>query len=172
MVNVRQVQGSEAELLDGLCRLLIDCTDGGGSVGFLAPLQPATARRYWEGVYAALSSAGSGQVLWVAEANGEVVGSVQLSLCQKENGLHRGEVQKLFVLSPFRGRGIAAKLMAELESFARGAGRTLLVLDTEAGSRAEGLYEHLGWRRLGEIPGYARSPNGVLRATAYHFKTL
>lgn len=169
MTIVRRVIGPETALMSGLSRLLIDSVQGGASVGFLAPILPATAARYWESV---LSSLGPGLALWVAEDHGEVVGSVQLSLCQKENGLHRGEVQKLLVFSAFRGKGIASRLMAELESFSRLQGLTLLVLDTLAGSDAEAVYRHLRWQRLGEIPGYAKAPDGTLHATAYYFKQL
>ena len=169
MTIVRRVIGPETALMGGLSRLLIDSVQGGASVGFLAPVDPSTAIRYWEGV---VSSLGPGLALWIALHHGEVVGSVQLSLCQKENGLHRAEVQKLLVLSAFRGRGIASRLMAEIESFSRLQGRTLLVLDTQAGSDAETVYRHFDWQRLGEIPGYAKSPDGALHATAYYFKQL
>ncbi len=62
--------------------------------------------------------------------------------------------------------------MAALEVHAAGGGRSLLVLDTIAGSAAECVYRHLGWQRVGEIPGYAAMPDGELRATAYYFKRL
>lgn len=166
---IRRVFTMETADRESLSRLLIDCVAGGASVGFLAPLPPATAATYWNKVAADL---GPGLALWVAESEGTVVGSVQLSLCLKENGCHRAEVQKLFVHSAFRGQGIASRLMAAVESFAREQGRSLLVLDTQAGSHAETVYRHLGWTRLGEIPNYARSPDGTLHATAYYFKEL
>jgi GNAT superfamily N-acetyltransferase len=153
----------------GLSRLLIESTNGGASVGFLAPMQPATADAYWDEV---LSSLGPGRVLWSAEDGGEVVGSVQLSPALKENASHRAEVQKLFVLPAWRGRGIARRLMDALETHARANGRTLLVLDTEAGSPAEAVYRRMGWIKYGEVPGYARNPDGSLRATACYYKNL
>ena len=152
-----------------LCELLIDAVHNGASVGFLAPLSIDRAARYWEQVLAAL---GDGLLLWVAEAEGRVVGSVQLAPSPKENGRHRAEIQKLFVLSAFRGQGIATRLMAAAETTARAAGRTLLVLDTLAGSDAEPVYRHLGWQRAGEIPNYAASPDGRLFPTVYYFKLL
>jgi acetyltransferase len=169
MHSIRRISASDHSLNDGLVRLLIDSVDGGASLGFLSPLSPATAARYWQGVF---SSLGDGLVLWVAEQEGEIVGSVQLARCQKENGLHRAEVQKLLVLSSARRRGIAAALMAELEAFARADKRSLLVLDTLVGSPAEVVYQRLHWQRAGEIPGYAASPDGALHATAYYFKQI
>ncbi|MBY0459393.1 MAG: GNAT family N-acetyltransferase [Gemmataceae bacterium] len=169
MTAVRQVLAGEDTLLRPLAELLTDAVDGGASVGFLAPLARADAEAYWRGVFAAL---GDGVCLWVAEADGRVVGSAQLAPCVKPNGRHRAEVQKLFVLGAFRGRGIATDLMRAVERHAAALGRTLLVLDTQAGSAAETLYRKLGWQKAGEIPDYAASPNGELQATAYYFKAI
>lgn len=169
MAAIRRLISPEKERLGELSTLLIDSVQNGASVGFLAPLPASRAIAYWEDVFASL---GVGLVLWVAEQGEQVVGSVQLSLCQKENGRHRAEVQKLFVLKAFRGQGIASKLLADLESFARADGRTLLVLDTQTGSPAEGVYRHLGWQRAGDIPGYTTTPDGTLCATTYYFKPL
>jgi acetyltransferase len=168
-LEIRNVLVPTPALRDGLCGLLTETVGGGASVGFLAPVQGATAEKYWKGVF---DSLGSGRMLWVAEEGGSVVGSVQLELCGKENGLHRAEVQKLFVLKSHRGRGIARRLMDELETFARSQGRSLLVLDTLAGSDAETVYRKMGWQRAGQIPGYAADPWGKLFPTVYYYKEI
>jgi acetyltransferase len=169
MVAVRQVGGRELNLLDGLCDLLIDTVDGGASVGFLAPMSQATARQYWEKI---LSAVGPALRLWVAEDKGKIIGSVQLALCEKENAPHRADVQKLFVMSSHRGQGISSRLLEELERYARSAGRTLLVLDTEQDSLAETVYRRFGWQCAGAIPGFALTPQGKLHATVYYYKSL
>jgi len=166
---IRNVVVPTASVRDGLCRLLKETVEDGASVGFLAPVQPATAEKYWKGVF---DSLGATRMLWIAEDEGAVVGSVQLELCAKENGLHRAEVQKLFVLPSHRGRGLARRLMDEIESFARSQGRTLLVLDTLAGSAAETVYQRLGWQRAGQIPKYAADPWGKLFPTVYFYKEI
>ena len=168
-VSIRRVESLDETLVAGLSSLLIDAVHGGASVGFLAPLTEDRARRYWEQVAEALSR---DTALWVAEDDGRIVGSVQLCSCLKENGRHRAEVQKLFVLTSHRGLGVATKLMAALEQFARGDQRSLLVLDTIAASVAESVYAHLGWLKVGEIPVYAAMPDGELRPTAYYYKRL
>jgi GNAT superfamily N-acetyltransferase len=167
--QIRRVMPGDPVSVDGLAGLLIDTVSSGASVGFLDPLDGARARRYWNAVLAEL---GPAQGLWVAELDGRVVGSVQFTASTRENGRHRGEVQKLFVLRSHRGRGIATRLMAALESAARQDARTLLVLDTEAGSGAEAFYARHGWQRVGEIPDYAADPAGVLRPTALYYKRL
>jgi acetyltransferase len=168
-ISIRQIITPETALLADLSNLLIDAVDGGASVGFLAPLAPETAGKYWQGVFSSLDQQLG---LWIAELDGRVVGSVQLALSAKENGRHRAEIQKLFVLRAHRGQGIATRLMQTAEAFARSQDRSLLVLDTQAGSPAEALYQQLGWQRVGEIPDYAASPDGQLHPTAYYFKKI
>ena len=167
MPTIRRIVSAEAPLIDGLCTLLIDAVHDGASVGFLAPLSRDTARRHWEQAFASLAD---GLIIWVAEIGGEIIGTVQLSLCPKENGRHRADVQKLLVLRAHRGKGVSTTLMKAVEEYAAANGRTLLVLDTIAGSPAESVYRHLGWRKAGEIPAFAAMPDGELRATACYYK--
>ena len=165
--TIRRIESAEAPVIDGLCTLLVDAVQDGASVGFLAPMSREKAFGYWQPVIAGLRN---GMVLWVAESGGEVVGTVQLALNGKENGRHRADVQKLLVLRTHRGRGIAAALMKAVDEYASVNGRTLLVLDTIAGSSAEFVYQRLGWQKVGEIPDYAAMPDGELRPTAYYYK--
>lgn len=155
--------------LDALADLLVDAVDGGASVGFLAPLSMRTARGYWRGILAAL---GEELGLWLAYEGERIVGAVQLAQCSKDNGRHRGEVQKLFVLRTHRGRGIARALLSAVEQYAKKRRIRLLVLDTEAGSPAEQLYRRLGWQEAGRIPDFALSPDGRLHSTVYFYKVL
>jgi acetyltransferase len=168
---VRRVDAGETSLIGPLGDLLIDAVQSGASVGFLAPVERATADRYWRDIFLALH-AGDGLRLWVAEREGKVHGSVQLALCQKENGRHRAEVQKLFVHTAARGQGLATLLLQAVEAEARMQRRSLLVLDTLLASPAENVYRHLGWSRAGEIPDYASTPDGELFPTVYYFKQL
>jgi len=165
--TIRRIESAEAPVIAGLCALLADAVHDGASVGFLAPLAPETALGYWRQFCATLHD---GMVLWIAESDGKVVGTVQLALNGKENGRHRADVQKLLVLRTHRGRGIAAALMKTVDDYAATNGRTLLVLDTIAGSPAEFVYRRLGWQKVGEIPDYAAMPDGELRPTAYYYK--
>jgi len=165
--TIRRIESAEPPVIAGLCALLIDAVHDGASVGFLAPMSSEKALAYWRPVLAELRGS---MVLWIAESGGEVVGTVQLALNGKENGRHRADVQKLLVLRVHRGRGIAAMLMQAVDDYAAANGRTLLVLDTIAGSPAEFVYRRLGWQKVGEIPDYAAMPDGELRPTAYYYK--
>jgi predicted GNAT family acetyltransferase len=168
-LSLRRVTAGDTTGLEQLATLLIDAVHSGASVGFLAPLAASTAEHYWRGVLQAL---GDSLLMWVAELDGRIVGAVQLVLCEKENGRHRGEVQKLFVHRSARGRGIATQLMLAAEGEARRQNRSLLVLDTLLGSQAEAVYLHLGWTRAGEVPQYAAAPDGELCPTVVYYKAI
>jgi acetyltransferase len=157
-------------LLPALCTLLRDAVEGGASIGFMLPLSIEEAAAYWLGVKADIANPGCR--LWVAQDGENIVGTVQLSLCMRKNGLHRAEVQKLMVAQSARRQGIAAQLMQALEQYARQEKRHLLFLDTEQGSPAEIFYQRLGYQLAGNIPEFASSPQGGLKATALYFKLL
>ena len=153
-----------------LIELLQDAVDNGASVGYLAPLSATDAAGYWAPLIAALDPAQ--RRLLVAEIAGTIAGTVQLVLETRPNGNHRAEVAKLLVHTSYRRRGVATALMAALEREARAAGRTLLVLDTQSGEPAEGLYLALGYVLTGSVPGYARNPDGRLAPTSFMYKVL
>lgn len=71
-----------------------------------------------------------------------------------------------------RGRGLARALMVEAERIAIERGKTLLTLDTAEEDGAAGLYESLGFQRVGVIPDYALKPHGGLTGTIIYFKRI
>ena len=161
---------SFAHYRQGLIELLLDAVKHGASVGFMADLDAAQARAYFDGVQAGVEDASL--LLWVVVRDEQVLASVQLALCQKANGLNRAEVQKLLVLNDARRHGLGHQLMNALELCARQHKRGLLYLDTEAGSPAEAFYQGLHYTKIGELPDYCQSPDGRYSPTAIYFKTL
>lgn len=168
-LRLELMERGDEHALDGLSALLIDSVEHGASVGFMAPLAPAEARAYWLGVQARL---GPALRLWLLFEDELLQGTVQLALCEKPNGRHRAEVQKLLVHSRARGRGHASVLLKALEQGARVSGLSLLVLDTETESKAERVYQHLGWQHGGEIPHYALTPKGQPHPTSLYYKLV
>ncbi|WP_166357772.1 GNAT family N-acetyltransferase [Pseudomonas akapageensis] len=157
---------------EGLVELLHDAVRQGASIGFMADLDAQQANSYFDEVKASLAN-GSLVLLAVVNVSDEqVVASVQLSLCQKPNGLNRAEVQKLLVRADVQRRGMGQQLMHAVEVTARQYKRGLLYLDTEAGSPAEDFYRAMGYTRAGQIPDYACGPDGQYRPTALYYKTL
>ena len=154
-----------------LTRLLRECVNGGASLGYLAPLPDEHAVRYWRSIAPQIDS--GVRLVLVARDGGRIVGSGQLQFEQKPNGVHRAEVCKLMVLPSHRRRGIAARLMAELERYARQRAIVLLYLDTSEGrSGACALYESIGFTYAGGIPHWALDPDGTPAANAIYFKLL
>ncbi|MBI5653617.1 MAG: GNAT family N-acetyltransferase [Chloroflexi bacterium] len=156
--------------LPELIALLRDAVDDGASVGFLPPLDEQLARAYWAEVVRAVEN--QSRILLVARADLQIVGTVQLDLCTRQNGLHRAEVMKLLVHTVHRRQGIGEALMRALEREAIRAQRTTLILDTRVGDPSEALYAKLGYVRAGIIPECARSANGALDASAIYYRLL
>ena len=156
--------------IGALTGLLIDAVESGASVGFMPPLGQAEAADYWREVAGAIGS--GSRVLLAAVEDGALQGSVQLGLETRVNGDHRAELVKLFVHRRARRRGLAKALMREAEATTRRLGRTLLVMDTRQGGEAEKLCQAMGYVRIGEIPGYARSSDGRLHTTVFYYRQL
>ncbi|MFC8272237.1 GNAT family N-acetyltransferase, partial [Streptomyces sp. NPDC057271] len=112
---------------EGLAALLVDAVDGGASLGFLAPLDPAEAASWWQTV--AEEAERGARDVWAARGPaGEVLGAVTLVRTEKPNGRHRGEIARLIVHREARGQGLGGRLLAAAEAHAARAGRTLLIL--------------------------------------------
>jgi GNAT superfamily N-acetyltransferase len=171
MTTIRLLSGPEAETaIPALSTVLADCVDDDASVGFMQPYDVADAMPYWADVARAVASGAS--LLFVAEADGVILGTVQVGLAQMPNQPHRGDLKKLLVHRSGRGRGLARSLMQAAEAEAAARGKTLLVLDTATGSPAEEIYPKLGWVRVGVIPDYALWPQGGLCDTTIFYKRL
>jgi GNAT superfamily N-acetyltransferase len=113
------------------------------------------------------------RILLVAEnAEGHVLGTVQIVTDQPENQPHRADVAKMLVARRARRRGIAQRLLIAADEAARAAGKSVLVLDTVTGGDAERLYERAGWQRVGVVPNYALMPDGTFCGTTFFHKQL
>jgi acetyltransferase len=166
----RLTEEQAGRLLPQLIVLLQDAVHDGASIGFVRPLAMEVAEKYWQEVIREVGQ--RSRILLATFRDGVVVGSVQLALCTRQNGLHRAEVQKLFVHTQWRRQGIATALMAAAEQEALAQRRSLLYLDTEPHKPAAAMYEQTGWIRVGEIPGYACSPDGHLHGAVIFYRKI
>ncbi len=172
-VVVRPLSPREAsEYVGALASVLIDCVEGGASVGFMLPMSQEKARGFWRGIADAVAA--GERILLVAEdrTSGEIVGTVQVVLKQPENQPHRGDISKMLVHRRARRRGVGAALLQAAEEAAREAGKSVLVLDTVTGSDGERLYARLDWTSVGVIPNYALWPQGGLCPTTVFYKQI
>ena len=169
-VSVSRLTEVTDEHVAELADVLLDCVEGGASVGFMSPLDLAKALAFWNEAAAAV---GRGErALVIAEDETGIVGVVQLVLALPENQPHRAHLTKMLVLRRARRQGVGRALLVAAESVAVECGRTLVVLDTVSGSDAERLYVTLGWQRVGTIPGYALWPNGDPCDSTVYYREL
>lgn len=172
MATIRVLNRQETiDALPELCEVLAACVNGGASVGFMLPFSPQDAEPFWRSVAETTGEEGA-TIHVAAEADGKVVGTVQVGLASKPNQPHRGDLMKLLVHPSARGLGLARMLMQKVEEEAVKRGRTLLVLDTATGSDAEAIYPRLGWERVGVIPDYALFPDGRFCGTTLFYKRI
>ncbi len=158
--------------LPALTELLHACVIGGASVNFIAPFSLVDAERFWLKRVAPGLDAGTLTVLCAFEGE-RLAGSVQLDCDTVPNQAHRADVKKLLVHPDFRRKGLARALMGRIEDEARAKGRSLLTLDTAAGSSAEPLYHALGYTAIGTIPGYARAVHSnAMDGATFFYKVL
>ncbi len=156
--------------VDAFADILIDCVNRGASVGFLAPLDPDKAAKFWQDIASSVGRA-ERMVLAAEDRNGILVGTISIVLAQPENQPHRADIAKMLVHRAARRQGVGAALLASAEAAARAESKTVLVLDT-AGAEAAALYSKAGWQMVGTIPDYALWPDGQLCATTIFYKTL
>lgn len=182
---------SQPQIIESLTDLLVETVANGGSVSFMHPLDPAVARKFWE---ISLAAADKGQRIVLgaygdgldkttgtvgrdragktAGTSATVIGTVTLLLDCPPNQPHRAEIAKMMTRISHRRRGVARALMMEAERIAAERGRTLLTLDTATEDGAAGLYEQLGFQRVGEIPDFALKPHGGLTGTIIYYKRI
>lgn len=170
-IRIRRADLGDEGLASALADVLIDCVEGGASIGFMLPFSRERAEAFWTSM---LESASRGErILFVAEEpeTGAIVGTVQVIFAVMENQPHRAEIAKMLVHRSARKRGIGEALMRSAEAAALDAGKTLLVLDT-ASADAERLYDRLDWQRVGVIPDFALWPDGRFVDTIFFYKDL
>lgn len=165
MLKIEEIKSIESHIVP-LSELLVKVVDDGASIGFLPPMKLSVARQYWQTVI------NPDVILFIAKINNEIVGTIQVHLCTKENGLHRAEIAKLMTGPNARRKGVARALMKVAEERAVREGRTLLVLDTREGDPSNHLYQSIGFIPAGKIPNFALSGEGELDTTVIYYKNL
>ncbi|WP_342119733.1 GNAT family N-acetyltransferase [Pseudoduganella sp. OTU4001] len=172
MRTIEELDGAGLQAHAGqLAEVLRACVLAGASVGFELPFPPEEARAFWLGLAGGVAR-GERRLFVVRDADGTVVGTLQLVLAAMPNGRHRAELSKMLVHPRARRQGLAQALIRHAEMQAIALGRTLLVLDTCSGEPAEQMYLKLGYQRCGEIPQFASMPDGRLGATTFMYKLL
>lgn len=170
-VFIRALDAAEAEARSGeLSAVLVDAVAHGASVNFMAGFSDEEGRAFWRGQLPGIAA--GERRLFVADDGARLVGTVVLSFAHQPNAPHRAEIGKMLVHSSVRRRGLGRRLLAAAEAAALDAGRTLLLLDTEAGSAGDLLYRGCGWTELGTVPDHSFAAGGRLAAATVFYKVL
>jgi len=138
-IHIRCLQSIDDREIQGLSDVLIDCVEGGASVGFMVPMSRGKAEAFWHSTSASVAR-GERVVLAAEDAAGTIVGTVQVILNQPENQPHRADIAKMLVHRRVRRLGIGAALIAAAGRSPLYAVKTLLVRNTVTGGDAERLY--------------------------------
>jgi GNAT superfamily N-acetyltransferase len=90
-----------------------------------------------------------GGALWAADASGRIVGMVAATPMREDSAW---EIARMYVARPFRGTGLAARLLATAEGHIRAAGARRVVLWTDTRfEAAHRFYEKHSFVRAGSI---------------------
>ena len=107
-ITIRTLSPDEAlAAAPALAEVLLDCVAGGASVSFMADLSRERAEGFWRGVATAART--DGRAVIVAEADGVIVGTVQMIPVLTDNQPHRAEVAKMLVTRAARRAGLGAR---------------------------------------------------------------
>jgi ribosomal protein S18 acetylase RimI-like enzyme len=132
-------------------------------IGRVVPLMNANGNLQWDSTYpdaAVFQKDLDKAQLWVAEAEGQIVGVAAITTDQEPEYAHAGldiselavVVHRLAVDPQFQGKGVAKALMEQAEAVARMRGITVLRVDTNVQNRAtQKLFPKLGYSLAGEI---------------------
>ena len=105
--------------------------------------------------YSALKLLSEGVAFFVIRSGGLPAGCGGIQLFSSEYG----EIKRMYVRPSFRGLGLGKLILEHLESHARGHGVGLLRLKTGIHQHeAIGLYERMGFERIGPFGPYRDDP--------------
>ena len=170
--TIKQIKSpSEAstEVRKSLVNLIKDSVANNYSVGFMQDSTEADFEKFWLDEIAKCDSQNG---IFIALADEEVLGSVIVTRELRANGRHRAELRKLLVHSKAQKMGIGTALEKLATSFAKEIGLKLLYLDSATSYLINGVYEKWGWTKSGEIPNFAKNPDGSLVSTWFFYKIL
>jgi len=105
---------------------------------------------------------------WVVEADGRIVGMFGIEACDAD----RTELRRMYLDKPYRGRGIAQRMLACAEARARELDFATIVLSTaEVQNAAIAFYRKSGYRLVRTERDYTMSTKTVGGGlTRFHFE--
>ena len=148
--RIREFAGTDCE---DLCQATEEAIIDGLGFDWLKPPGRPVLESYWRGVLLVPE-----RELFVARLDETIVGTAQLVKPSRSNEAAAfNTVLTTFFVTPWaRGHGLARRLLAEVEEWARAHGFKQISLDVRASQAAAiALYESVGYVRWGVKPKYA-----------------
>jgi len=164
-VSVENIKTLMAGELNDLCDATDAAIKGGGGFGWVHLPSREILERYWNGVLIMPA-----RELFVARLDGVICGTCQLVKppVNNEAQSHAATLTTNFVAPWARGYGLAKMLVVALEDKARNDGFSVINLDVrETMESAIGLYESLGYVRIGTHPYYAMVEGEMIKGHYY-----
>ena len=169
IIQITSADQITPKMKTSLIELLADSVAHNYSVGFMNDSTPQDYEEFWQQEFSKTKSSNG---IFLAVEGEQVLGSVIVTRESRANGRHRGEFRKLLVHSLAQKIGIGSALERAATEYARSIGLSLLFLDSATNFLVEGVYEQWGWKMSGEIPQYAKNPDGSLVSTWFFYKLL
>ena len=157
------------EVRKSLVNLIKDSVANNYSVGFMQDSTEADFEKFW---LDEIEMSDSKNGIFLAFTGDQVLGSVIVTRELRANGRHRAEFRKLLVHSKAQKMGIGTALEKLATNYAKEIGLKLLYLDSATSYLIDGIYEKWGWKKSGEIPNFAKNPDGSLVSTWFFYKLL
>lgn len=107
---------------------------------------------------------GSNWVYFVATIDNEVVGTMYLEIGVNSLNKHIGELFSVVTGEAFQGRGVCKALLSETIKYALSKNLEKIILTVRGGTKAETVYQKLGFTKYGELP------NGLKELDKYYNK--
>ena len=169
IIQITSADQITPKMKTSLVELLADSVAHNYSVGFMNDSTPQDYEEFWQQEFSKTKSSNG---IFLAVEGEQVLGSVIVTRESRANGKHRGEFRKLLVHSLAQKIGIGSALERAATEYARSIGLSLLFLDSATNFLVEGVFEQWGWKMSGEIPQYAKNPDGELVSTWFFYKLL
>jgi len=170
--SIKQIKSpSEVSFIErkSLVNLLKDSVANNYSVGFMQDSTEADFEKFW---LDEIEMCDSENGIFLAFTGDQVLGSVIVTRELRANGRHRAQFRKLLVHSNAQKMGIGTALEKLATNYAKDIGLKLLYLDSATSYLIDGVYEKWGWKKSGEIPNFAKNPDGSLVSTWFFYKLL
>jgi len=167
--QLRWLDRLEPEHAEHYLRLYLSVLRQDSTVGFARPFEPAVGQKLVEDLDRELR-AGRSHLL-VADTGTSFLFQMTFIQSGSPNNRHLAGIYRAMVDPEVRGNGMMWRAMLPIISKCKELGVEQVHLDVRAGSPAEQIWKHMGFKVFGVMPGYSRV-NGQLFDGVYMYMSV